>query len=91
MTGENATQVTPRPSRWQRRMWPGVVTIVGLAMVTGALLTVSLMLPRPQVCAPGMVTTVASHAQSVPTGPKPGCATQQSEPGKPSQSALYEH
>ena len=95
LTGHEAMpateRVTARTWRWQRRMLPGVVTIVGLAMVTGALLTLSLMLPGPRACAPGTVTTVAAHARSVPAGRQPGCATQQNEPGKTRQSGLYAH
>ena len=72
-------------------MWPRVATIVGLAMAMGALVTISLMLPGPQVCAPGTVTPVAAHARSVPTGCQPACATQQNEPSKTSQSGLYAH
>jgi hypothetical protein len=77
LTGHEAMpeteRVTARPWRWrwQRRMWPGVVTVVGLAMATGGLLTLSLMLPGPQVCAPGTGTPVAAHTRSVPTGRQP--------------------
>jgi hypothetical protein len=79
-------QVTARPWRWRRRMWPGVVTLVGLAMATGALLTISLMLPGPQVCAPGTVTPVAAQARSVPPGRQPACASKQTKPTSTSQS-----
>ena len=72
-------------------MWPGVVTVVGLAMATGVLLTLSLMLPGPQVCAPGTGTPVAAYARSVPTGRQPACATQQNKPTNTSQSGLYAH
>jgi len=95
LTGHEAMpateQVTPRRWRWRwrRRMWPGVVTVIGLAMATGGLLTLSLMLPGPQVCAPGTVTPVAAHARSVPTGRQPACATQQKKLTNPSQSGLY--
>jgi hypothetical protein len=95
LTGHEAMpateQVTARPWRWRRRMWPGMVTVVGLAMATGVLLTLSLMLPGPQVCAPGTVTPVAAHARSVPTGRQLACATQQEKPTNPSQSRLYAH
>ena len=84
--------VTVRRWRWQRRrIRPAVVTLVGLAMATGALLTISLLLPGSQVCVPSTVTTVAAHAPSDPTGRQPGCATQQNKPGKTSQSGLYAH
>jgi hypothetical protein len=82
---------TTRPRRWQRQMRLGVVTVIGLAMVTGALLTLSLMLPGPQACGRGTVTTVAAHTRSVPTGPQPGCATQQNTPSQTSQGGLYAH
>ena len=95
LTGHEAMpateQVTAWSWRWQRRMWPGVVTVVGLAIATGVLLTLSLMLPRTQVCAPGAVTPVATYARSVPTGRQLACATQQKEPANTSQSRLYVH
>ena len=72
-------------------MWPAVVTLVGLTMATGALLTLSLLMSGPQVCVPSTVTTVAAHARSVPTGRQPACATQQNKPGKTSLSGLYAH
>lgn len=84
-------QVTVRPWRWQRRMRPGVVTVVGLAMATGALLTLSLMLPGPQVCVPGNVPPAAAYGRSVPTGRQPACATQQTKPAGTSQSGLHAH
>lgn len=84
-------QVTARLWRWQRRMWPGVVTVVGLAMATGVLLTLSLTLPGPQACAPGTVTPIAAYGRSVPTGRQPACATQQTKPANTSQSELYAH
>ena len=68
-------RVTARPGR--RRMRPGVITVVSLAMVAGALLTLSLMLPTPQVCAQGRVAFIAAHEQSVPAGRHPACVTQQ--------------
>jgi hypothetical protein len=71
-------RVTARPwwSRWRIR--PAVATLVGLAMVTVALFALSLTLPSPQVC-PGTFVAVAAHAQSVPTGRLPACATQQNK------------
>ena len=85
-------RVTARRWRWQRRrIRPAVVTLVGLAMATGALLTLSLMLPGPQACGRGTVTTVAAHTRSVPTGPQPACATQQNTPSQTSQGGLYAH
>jgi hypothetical protein len=84
-------QVTARRRRWQRSMWPAVVTLVGLTMAAGGLLTLSLLMSGPQVCIPSTVTTVAAHARSVPTGRQPGCATQQNKPGKTSLSGPYAH
>jgi hypothetical protein len=68
---------------WQRRMWPAVATLVGLAMVTVALFTLSLTLPGRQVC-PGMAFSVAARTQSVPTGRQVACPNQQSKPNKTS-------
>ena len=95
LTGHEPMPVTERVTvsrwRWQRRrMRLAVVTLIGLAMATGALLTLSLLLPDPQVCIPAVTAPVA-HARSVPTGRQPGCATQQNKPGKTSQSGLYAH
>ena len=84
-------RVTARRCRWQRRMWPAVVTLVGLTVATGVLLTLSLLLPVPQVCVASTVTTVAQHARPVPSGRQPGCAIQQNKPGKASQSGQYAH
>ena len=95
LTGHEAMPVTEqvraRPWRWHRRMWPGVVTVVGLAISTGVLLSLSLMLPGPQVCASSTVSPVAAYARSVPTGRQPACATQQIKPTDTSQSELYAH
>ena len=94
LTGHEPMPVTERVTarRWRgRRMWPAVVTLVGLTMATGVLLTLSLLMSGPQVCVPSTVTTVAAHARSVPTGRQPACATQQNKPGKTSQSGLYAH
>ncbi len=78
-------RVTARP--WQRQRWmrPGVAAVVGLAMATGALLTLSLMTPSPQVCARGMVTTVAAQTR-FPAGHQPACAAQQNKLIRPSQA-----
>lgn len=93
-TGNEPMPVTERVTarRWQRRrMWPAVVTLAGLAVATGVLLTFSLLLPSPQVCVASTVTTVAAHARLVPSGRQPGCAIQPNKPAKPSQSGLYAH
>ncbi len=84
-----AMPVTERVAHWpwrlrrQRRMWPTVATLVGLAMVTVALFTLSLTLPGRQMC-PGMAFSVAARTQSVPTGRLPACPIQQSKPSKTS-------
>jgi hypothetical protein len=95
LAGHEAMPVTERvtdgPWRRQRRMRPGAVTVAGLAVATGALLTLSLMLPRPQECATGTGTPVAAHARSVPTGRQPACATQQGKPSQTRQSGLHAH
>ena len=76
-------RVTARP--WQRRMRPGAAAVVGLVMATGALLTLSLMAPGPQACAPGTVTTLAAHTR-FPAGRQPVCATQQNKLSRTSQA-----
>jgi hypothetical protein len=94
LTGHEPMPVTEQVmvGRWQgRRMWPAVMTLVGLTTVAGALFTLSLLMSGPQVCVPSTVATVAAHAPSVPTGRQPGCATQQNKPGKTSLSGLSAH
>jgi len=89
LVGHEAMPVTERltaqPWRWQRRIPPAVVTLVGLAMATGALLMLSLRLTGPLVC-PATVTAVAARMQHAPTERQPACASQQTKPGKPGQS-----
>jgi hypothetical protein len=94
LTGHEPMPVTERVTakRWQwRRMWPTVVTLVGLTMATGVLLTLSLLMSGPRVCVPSTVATVAAHARSVPTGRQAACPTQQNKPGQTSLSGLYAH
>jgi hypothetical protein len=97
LTGHEAMPVTERVTgrqrqrRWKRRMRPGVVTVVGLAMATGALLTLSLLRPGPQVCAPGTVIAGAAHTRPVPAGRQPACPTQQTTSSKTSPSGLSVH
>ena len=76
-------RVTARPRRlpWQRRMWPTVTGVVGLALVTVVLFTLSLTLPSRPACT-GTVASIAASMQAVPTGSQAACATQQSEPSK---------
>jgi len=79
-------RVTARPwwLRWQRWVSPTVATLVGLAMAAVALFTISLTMPRPQVCPSTAITAAAAaHIQSVPIGRLPACATQQSGRGNP--------
>jgi hypothetical protein len=78
MPGTERVTARWRRSRSRWRMRPAVVTLVGLALATVALFALSLTLPRPQWC-PGTASAAAAHAQSVPTGPKPACATQQNK------------
>jgi hypothetical protein len=97
LTGHEAMplteQVTARPRlwprRWPQRLRPAVVTLIGLAMATGALLTLSLMLPGPQACAPGTVNPVAAQTQSVPIERPRVCTTQQRKTSETSRSGLY--
>ena len=70
-------------------MRPGGITVVSLAIVAGALLTLSLILPRPQVCAQGRVALVAVQEQSVPAGRHPACVTQQKQPSETNQSGVH--
>jgi Protein of unknown function (DUF3040) len=80
LTGHEAMPATERVTarRWWRRMRPGVAAVVGLAMATGALLALSLMMPGPQLCAQGTVTPVAAHMR-FPAGRQPICATEQNK------------
>jgi hypothetical protein len=89
LAGHEAMPLTERvTARRQRRMRPTVAAAVGLAMATGALLALSLMLPSPRVCAPGTVAPASAHTRSVPAGHQPACAPQQ---GKTSQGGAYAH
>jgi Protein of unknown function (DUF3040) len=80
-------QVTARPRRlpWpprlprRRRMWPTVAGVVGLALVTVTLFTLSLTLPSRPNCT-GTVVSLAARMQPVPTGSQAACATQRSGP-----------
>jgi hypothetical protein len=91
LTGREAMpvteRVTARPWRWQRRIRPRLVTLVGLAMAMGILVAISVMLPGPQGCATGTVTSAA--ARSVTTGGQAACPPQQNNPSKTGQSGLY--
>ena len=72
----------PRRLPWRRRMWPTVAGVVGLALVTVVLFTLSLTLPSRPGCT-GTVDSLAAHVQAVPTGSQAACATQRSGPSKP--------
>ena len=89
LTGHEAMPVTEQVTarRWRRQRWmrPGVAVVVGLAMATGALLALSLMVPGPQLCAQGTVTPVAAHTR-FPAGRQPICATQQNKLSRTSPS-----
>jgi hypothetical protein len=76
-------RVTARPRwlPWPRRMWPTVAGVVGLALVTVALFTLSLTLPNRPACT-STVGSLASRMQALPTGSQAACAAQQSEPSK---------
>ena len=80
MAGHQPMPVTERVTapplrRRMRRMWPALVTVIGLAVVTGAFI-LSQALPSQQVC-PGTVTAVSAHVQSAGTGGQPACTTRQ--------------
>ncbi len=70
----------PRPL-WQRRMWPTVAGVVGLALVTVALFTLSLTLPSRPTCT-GTVVSIAAGTQALPPGSQAACATQPTKPTK---------
>jgi hypothetical protein len=76
-------RVTARPRRlpWQRRMWPIAAGVVGLAVATVVLFTLSLTLPSRPGCT-GTVSSIAARIQAVPTGSQAACATQPSDPAK---------
>jgi len=86
-TGQEAMPATERVTSWpwrlprQRRMWPTVAGIFGLALVTVVLFTLSLTLPSRPSCT-GTVVAIAARMQAAPTGSQAACATQPSEPGK---------
>jgi hypothetical protein len=76
-------RVTARSRRqpWRRRTWPTVAGVVGLALVTVALFTLSLTLPNRPACT-GTLVSIAARTQTLPTGSQAACATQPSEPSK---------
>jgi len=87
LAGQEAMPVTERVTdrSWrlprQRRMWPTVAGVVGLALVTVVLFTLSLTLPSRPTCT-GTTVSIAARMQPLPTGSQADCATQQGEPSK---------
>ena len=94
LVGQEAMPVTERVTAWRWRsrrmwrMWPTVAAVVGLAMVTVALFTLSLTLPSTQAC-PGTVISVGTRVQSAQTWRQPSCATQANKPAETSQSGHH--
>ena len=83
MPATERVKARPRRLPWQRRMWPTVAGVVGLALVTVALFALSLTLPNRPACT-GTAVSLAARMQALPTGSQAACATQQSEPSKTS-------
>ena len=90
LAGQEAMPVTERVKArpWRlprrRRIWPTAAGVVGLALVTVALFTLSLTLPSRPACT-GTAVSIAAHLQAVPTGSQAVCAIQQSkQPSKTS-------
>jgi hypothetical protein len=81
-------RVTARPRRLprQRRMWPTIAGLVGLALVAVALFTLSLTLPSRPACT-GTVVSLAARTQPLPSGSQAACATQQSGPSTTSTTS----
>jgi hypothetical protein len=64
--------ITGPPSRRRMRwLWPAVVTVIGLAVVTSGII-LSQMLPSRPVC-PGTVTAVSAQVQSAGAGRQLSC------------------
>jgi hypothetical protein len=97
LTGHEAMPVTEQVSarswagRWPRRNWPTVITLAGLAVATGVLLTLSLMLPGSRACAPSTGIPVAARMRPVPTLGLAACTIQQNKPAETSQSTPQAH
>jgi hypothetical protein len=71
---ECLTALPWRPRRMQR-MWPALVTVAGLAVITGALI-LSQTLPGRQACQ-STVTAFSAHVQPAGTGQQPACESRQ--------------
>jgi hypothetical protein len=82
-------RVTAQRRRWRRwrRVPLAVIIVAGLAIATGALLTLSLLLPAPPVC-PGAAIGAAARTQSVSAGRLPACTTRPGTPAGTGQSGL---
>ncbi len=87
LVGQEPMPVTERVTAqsrrlpWQRRMWPIVAGVVGLAVATVVLFTLSLTLPGRPGCT-GTAVSIAARVQAVPSGSQAACAVQRSEPSK---------
>jgi hypothetical protein len=87
LTDREAMPVTERiahPPR-PRRMRPVAVTLVGLAMVAGALFILSLRLSATQACS-GTTTAAIARVQYVPAEHQPACTSPRNQPGKAATS-----
>jgi hypothetical protein len=96
LTGHEAMPVTERLSaqpqprrgqtrRWRGQRWPAVATLVGLAMVIGVLLGVSLLLRSPPACPSGTDSQIA-RVHPVSAERQPACPSQAANPGGTPQS-----
>jgi hypothetical protein len=81
VTARPRRSLWPRRVTWRRRMWPTVAGVVGLAVATVVLFTLSLTLPSRPSCT-GTVVSIAARIQAAPTGSQAACATQQGTPSK---------
>jgi len=89
LTGHEAMPVTERlsaqPQRRRGQRWPVVATLVGLAMLIGVLLGVSLLLRSPPACPAGAASQIA-RTRSVSAERQPACPSQAASPGNTPQS-----
>ena len=94
LNGNEAMPMTERVADrrwWQRPIRPAVVAVIGLAMATGVLLSLSLtLLPSPPAC-PSTVARVAAYTRPVPAVRQLACAPQQVKPSTTSQSEPAAH
>jgi hypothetical protein len=100
LAGQEAMPVTERVTdrswrlpwqrrwRWPRRVWPTAAGVVGLAMMTVVLLTLSLTLPSRPGCT-GTTDSIAARIQAVPTGSQAACATRQGDPATTGSTARW--